>query len=245
MCIGGGHPNDTNHTRSRSVFEITKVTKNSSSILKTLNALDIAVQDKDSLSYLKEVSQKGLFALEGLPEIKLKTQYYETDAKFEGTDVLVNGTIRVNESIEGTGLSESFVIGQRDEFRGHERSIYWTQIQAGGGNDVIVGNHSGRQPSSKIEVWGEEGVDQFVSTQRDGTMFSIEDMEHGETFTTHQDYDQVEMIRQFNNGEKLFHVGSSSNPNSPRHMMIVEADSTMLHALDSEGNNLYICVPEM
>ena len=112
------------------MFQITKVTKDSSSILKTLDALDIAVQDKNSISYLKEVSQRGQFTLEALPEIKLKTQYDEADAKFEGTEVLVNGTIRVNESIEGTGLSESFVIGQRDEFRGHDRSLYWTQIKA-------------------------------------------------------------------------------------------------------------------
>ena len=227
------------------MFQITKVTKDSSSILKTLDALDIAVQGKNSISYLKEVSQRGQFTLEALPEIKLKTQYDETDAKFEGTEVLANGTIRVNESIEGTGLSESFIIGQRDEFRGHDRSLYWTQIKAGGGNDVIIGDHSGRHPNSKIEVWGEEGVDQFVSTQRDGTMFSIMDMEHGETFTTHEDYDQVEMIRELDSGEKLFHVGSSSNPDSPRHMMVVEAGSTMLHALDHEGNNLYICVPDM
>ena len=227
------------------MFEITKATKGSASILKSLNALDITIQDKNSLSYLKEVSQKGLFALEALPDIKLKTQYDETDAQFEGTEVLVEGTIRVNESIEGTGLSENFAIGQREDFRGHPRSIYWTQIQAGGGNDVIVGNHSGRRPSSNIEVWGEGGIDQFESTQRNGSMFSIMDMEHGETLTTHEDYDQVEMIREFNNGEKVFHVGSSSNPNSPTHLMVVEAGSTMLQALDQDGNNLYICLPEM
>lgn len=227
------------------MFEITKVTKNSASILKTLNALDIKVQDKDSLSYLKEVSQQGLFALEALPEIKLKTQYDEADAKFEGSEVLAEGTIRIDESIEGTGLSESFVIGQREGFRGHERSLYWTQIHAGGGNDQIVGDHSGRRPTSKIEVWGEEGIDQFKSTQRDGTLFSIQDMEHGETLTTHEEYDQVELIRERNNGEKLFHVGSSSDASSPRHTMVLEAGSTILQALDSEGNNLYICVPEM
>ena len=245
MYIGGGDPKDTNHTSPRLMFEITKATKGSASIFKSLNALDISIQDKKSLSYLKEVSQKGLFALESLRDVKLKTQYDETDTKFEGTDVLVEGTIRVNETIEGTGLSESFVIGQRENFRGHQRSLYWTKIQAGGGNDEIVGNHSGRHPHSNIEAWGEEGIDQFVSTQRNGTMFSIMDMEHGETLTTHEDYDQVRMIREFNNGEKLFHVGSSSNPNSPRHLMVVEAGSTMLQALDDEGNNLYICLPDM
>ena len=245
MYIGGGDPNDTTHTSARPMFEITKVTKKSASIVKSLNAVDVTIQDKKSFSYLKEVSQKGLFALEGLPDVKLKTEYDETDAQFEGTDVLVEGTIRINESIEGTGLSESFVIGQREDFRGHRRSLYWTKIQAGGGDDEIIGNHSGRHPHSNIEAWGEEGVDQFISTKRNGTMFSIMDMEHGETLTTHADYDQVKMIRELNSGEKIFHVGSSSNPNSPRHLMVVEAGSTMLQALDHEGNNLYICLPDM
>ena len=84
-----------------------------------------------------------------------------------------------------------------------------------------------------------------LSAHSANTILSTMDMEHGETFTTHGDYDQVEMIREFNDGEKLFHVGSSSNPDSPRHTMVVEAGSTMLHALDHEGNNLYICFPDM
>ena len=66
------------------------------------------------------MSQKSQFTLEALPEIKLRTQYDETDAKFKDSEVLVNGTIHVDESSEGTGLSESFAIVQRDEFQGHE-----------------------------------------------------------------------------------------------------------------------------
>ncbi len=74
-------------------------------------------------------------------------------------------------------------------------------------------------------------------------MFQIEDMECGETFTTHEDYDQLEFISEHPTGEKRFHVNSPSA--NRRHAILVEAGSTIIQALDSDGNNLYICLPEM
>ncbi len=146
------------------MFKITKATKNSSSILKTLNALGITVQDKDRLNYFKEVFQQRLFVLEPLQELKLKTQYDETDARYEGCEVHSNCEIRVEESIQGTGISGTFVINQREDFRGHDRSIYSIKIHAGGGNVEIIGNHSGLFSRSSIYTWGGDGIDQFVST---------------------------------------------------------------------------------
>ena len=83
MCIGGGHTKDTNHTPLRTMYKITKATEKSPSILKTLKALGITVQDKETRKYLKDVTQQGLFALKSLEEPKLKTEYDETDCKVE------------------------------------------------------------------------------------------------------------------------------------------------------------------
>ena len=254
MCIGGGHPKDTNHTPLRTMFKITKATEKSPSILETLKALGITVQDKQSRKYLKEVSQQGLFALKPLEEPKLKTEYDETDCKVEDVRVSYQpGFIDVEESIEGTFLSERFVINQREPFQGHERVIYGTRIRAMGGNDEIISNHSrcqqGDCPWSPIHAWGGDGIDNYVSTQHRGSMFQIMDMEVGETFTTHRNYDQLEHIvdtppvTAHPNGLRTFHVSSPFS--IKRHSMKVEGGSTVIQALDSDENNLYICVPDM
>ena len=236
------------------MFKITKDTNKSPNILKTLNALGITVENKDSLSYLREVSQQGLFALKPLQEFKLKTEYDETDCTVENAEISWEpGYIQVRESIEGTSLSERFVINQRGAFQGHENVNYGTRIYAKGGNDEIIGIHSehrpGEGPDSSIMAWGGDGTDNFVSTQRNGTNFQIMDMEVGETFTTHRNFDQLEFIRDtppvtaHPNGQSTFHVISPFS--IERHSMKVEGGNTVIQALDSDGNNLYICVPDM
>ncbi len=225
------------------MFKITKATNKSPNIFETLKDLGLTFQDKNSLDYLNQVSQQGLFDLEPLQAPKIQRFYTEADAKFEGCEVAWDGEIDVRESIEGTGLSETFVINQRRGFRGHVRANYITRIDAAGGNDVIIGNHSGLTPRNAVIVHGGEGIDQFASTQRTGSMFQIMDMEAGETFTTHADYDELELFRELpHNGQRLYHISSSESPY--RHVMYIDADSTIFQALDSDGNNVYICVPE-
>ena len=254
MCIGGGDPKDTNHTPLRTMFKITKATEKSPSILKTLKALGITVQDKQSRKYLKEVSQQGLFALKPLEEPKLKTEYDETDCKVEDVRVSYQpGFIDVEESIEGTFLSERFVINQREPFQGHERVIYGTRIRAMGGNDEIISNHSrcqqGDCPWSPIHAWGGDGIDNFMSMQRNGSMFQIHDMEVGETFTTHRNFDQLEFekdtppVTAHPNGRSHFDIKSPFH--NRVHGVSVEGGNTVIHTLDSELNNLYICLPEL
>ena len=238
------------------MFKITKATEKSPSILETLKALGITVQDKQSRKYLKEVSQQGLFALKPLEEPKLKTEYDETDCKVEDVRAsYMPGYNRVDESIEGTFLSERFVINQRGSFQWHEFDEavfqdvnYVTSIYAKGGNDEIIGNHSERHPGvgpmNPIQAWGGDGTDNFVSTQHRGSMFQIYDMEAGETFTTHAEYDELELLKDLpRSGQRKFDVRSPFD--SAVHGVYVEAGSTLIHALDSELNNLYICLPEM
>ena len=250
----GDDPNDTHHTPLKTMFKITKATNKSPNILKTLNALGITVENKDSLSYLREVSQQGLFALKPLQEFKLKTEYDETDCTVESAEISYQpGFILVSESIEGTSLSERFVINQRGPFEGHESVIYSTKIRAMGGNDEIIGNHSrcgqGDCPRSSIHAWGGDGIDNFVSTQRNGSLFQIEDMEAGETFTTHRNYDQLEHFQDsppvtaHPNGRSHFVISSTFS--RKQHRLGVEGGNTVIQALDSDGNNLYICVPDM
>ena len=223
------------------MFKITKATNKSSNIFEALKDLGLTVQDKNSLDYLNQVSQQGLFDLEVMKELKPSFRYDETDIKFEEAEVLGGGTILISETLEGTDFSEEFVIGQRPDFRGHEQAIYGTDIRAGGGNDTIIGDHSGYRPASSIEVWGEDGIDHFVSTQRNGSLFQIKDMEVGETFTTHEDFYRLKLISE-NERRKVY--GVNCDLYDYGHGMIVDPGTTILQTLDSDGNHVYICVPE-
>lgn len=152
------------------------------------------------------------------------------------------GTILISETLEGTDFSEEIVIGQRPDFRGHDQAIYVTSIRAVGGNDTIIGDHSGYSPVSSIEVWGEDGIDHFVSTQCNGSLFQIQDMEVGETFTTHEDFYRLKLISETESGRKVY--GVACDLYNMGHGMTVDPGTTILQTLDSDGNHVYICVPE-
>lgn len=52
------------------MFKITKATNKSSNIFEALKDLGLTVQDENSLDYLNQVSQQGLFDLEVMKELK-------------------------------------------------------------------------------------------------------------------------------------------------------------------------------
>ena len=121
---------------------------------------------------------------------------------------------------------EVYDIGQRGEFRGHNLVDYWTDVHAGGGDDIIVGSHQGRFPLAiTLRRFGYR----LCEYSKTSSIFTIIDMEAGETFTTHQNYDQLELTNEFRDGRKQYTI--SSMDSSFKHTAYVESGHKLLEAL--------------
>ena len=225
------------------MFKLNQFAKHSLKSSNQFDKSDLFASKKSTTDYLRRLSEEGVYGLVDFDKIKLKYHYDENDAKLDDADLLDNGTILVQESIDGTALSEVYDVGQRDEFRGHNRVTYLTDVYAGGGNDMIIGSHQGQGSTKQvINAYGGSGIDHYVSTQRRGTIFNIKDMEAGETFTTHQSYGELEFRREFRDGSKVYHI--SSDDSNVKHSILVESGRELIHTFDANGNNQFVCVPE-
>jgi len=230
-------------TTFKNMFKLTKFAKQSSKSFDRFKKNDLFASKESTNDYLRRLSKEGFYGLIDFGKIKLKYQYSENDAKFDDADLLDNGMILVRESIEGTALSEVYDIGQRGEFRGRDFVTYSTDVYAGGGDDLIIGSHQGQGSTTQvINAYGGSGIDHYVSIQRRGTIINIRDMEAGETFTTNQSYNQLELAREFRDGSKQYYI--SSEDSNASHGIRVEPGRELIHSFDANGNNQFICIPE-
>ena len=109
----------------------------------------------------------------------------------------ISGTVRINEELKTTKLSDTITINQRVQHPEGDPTYYNLELHSLEGNDTIIYNHTNefyvneQGPSMWLDVWGGEGVDSFVKTSLSYNGFSIWDMEQMETLTTHADYDHM------------------------------------------------------
>ena len=150
-------------------------------------------------------------------------------------------------------------------------TMYSTQIFAGAGDDLIIGSHQIRPITNyslrdgEFIEWGKAytvqfivanggpGWDNYVSTERHGTMFKINEMESAETLTTHPSYNQLELVREFDSGRRKYEISSSDSDMTeldPKwcdelvHTIYVNPGHEIRQFTDADGNNVFQAWPE-
>ena len=216
MCIGGGHPNDTNHTLLRPMkfqnyysskfkgllgdFDRFAIKSPNQELAKQIEELPLK-----ELGKTKEISSKEFCATTQVPDFdyffynhlneqdaELVSERYHLDV--EGN--VLTGHIDINEKLIGSSTNDYITINQRDISVAPLSTSFGMFVDAGEGNDFIV-DHSeailNPMISQAVGMRGGRGMDTFVSTgQR--AMAYVNDIEIGEKFIVHSSY-QIHSIR--------------------------------------------------
>ena len=227
------------------MFKITKFDPKAPSIFESLEKAGWKAP-QETVEYLKEVSQKGLFSLHFTDPANFDatslTTFTEADAVVSHEDIQDYGLLGVSSDIFGSKWNDTITINQVGEYRGHANVNYHMHIYGREGNDTITNLHvnlGGSQDRQLLSAYtyGGEGYDQFVSLGHSSMV--VQDIEHTETFTVDASYQFAERRENFYN--QMF----ISSDFRQGHMVELAEGDGLMRLLNDQGNNVFVCMPEL
>ena len=169
----------------------------------------------------------------------VQTSYNETDATILDMRPNSNGLL-INENIQGSIARDAIVIHERSAYGVHENIDYWTVIEGGSGNDVIINNHqdSSGDITQMVRAVGGQGVDHYVDvTGGTESFMAVMGMEAGETLTVASQYTIVSEPL-----DGYFQIQSANG--EMKADLVMDGTHTLMQLNDQYGNNVFVCVPE-
>ena len=198
---------------------------------------------KKDAEYLKRLSKGEENFLQEADVVmafdQVKTTYDESDATTLSIRANPNGLL-INENLQGSIASDTLIINVRTPYGVHENISYWTVVEGGSGNDIIINNHQDSSGSitQMVRAVGGRGVDHYVALAgEDESFMAVMGMEVGETLTVAPEYGvMVEPL------DGYFQIQSTDG--IMKADLIMDSANTLMQLHDQNGNNVFVCVPE-
>ena len=159
------------------------------------------------------------------------------------------------EELDGTNRNDLIAINQRSVLpRQPEMTtdiIFYTNIDAGRGDDIVVHNHMDRadiyddvrvSTRSKVRVWGGEGIDSFV-VNGDHSFFVVKDMEVGETIAVDEKYVRARGSGKLDSEGRSFYNFEDKSGNDSRNVGAwIPEDTELQFSKDPSGMSVFTLV---
>ena len=258
MSIGGGEPNDTNHTPTAQMKTQTKFAPGFTDFLETLKKYNRKIESDFPIdrndhwcgTTFRLNFQRGYnYFNQHDAEI---TEGAEADIPV-GDGVICQSMVQ-HETLEGTSNRDYFKIGQRDSQV--DNTLYGTTIYAGADNDIIDNRHQNTLAPylvQSIRAFGGEGIDHFKSIASNSAM-AVMDMEVGESFTMHESFEfsevaHLEGVKEItyaseDSFDEFDVCGKVTIEMDLKHYMVIPANATVDETIVN-GNKVVTVVPEI